>query len=55
MPKYKVTKVLRLSIVVEAADESEAEDISINTDELDMHLDDCQYEVLEEVPDDDAD
>ena len=26
MPKYKVTKVLRLSIVVEAADESEDDD-----------------------------
>lgn len=45
MPKYTVLKTLVLRLDdVEAADENEAEDIAINTDESEMSIHDCQYE-----------
>lgn len=47
MPKFAVVKVLRLSVVVDAEDEEEAEEIATNMDEADMRLNDCQYEVTE--------
>ena len=50
MPKYTVYKIVSLRLSgIEAASEKEAEEIAINTDEDEMDLAYCNYDVEEEV------
>lgn len=54
MPRFQVVKVLSLVIETDADDEEHAEQICINTDESEMALHDCQYEVTNLDEEDDG-